>query len=745
MANILSTANSGLIAAQAGLATTGHNIANSATPGFSRQVVVQAAIGGQNEGGGFIGKGTVIILVKRQYSEYLGDQLRTINTAQGQLNSHYTEISRINNLLADPSSGLAPVLQDFFKGVQALAGNTSANPSRQGMLASAESLAGRFQALDGQLKEMRDAVNTQITTSISSINSYAQQIASLNEAIGKAQNAADGQPPNDLLDQRDHLVSELSKEVQVTVVKESVNYNIFIGNGQPMVLGSTPGQLQPIASPNDLAQMEVGYKAGSGKVVMLAESGLPGGKLGGLFEFRAKSLTPAENSLGRIALGLANTFNAQHALGQDQTGAMGGKFFYEAKPVVNPSSFNKGVPVGSPATLDASIANVSALTTSNYSFTRDSAGTYVITRLSDNVDVYSNTALPAAPVDGINFNVTGTMANGDNYIVKPTVNGAASFSVLVKDQAQIAAAAPIKTEYTTTNTGTGAISDGSVDKNFTTGTVSPPVTLAYHSAGSVTPAVGAIVNNGGATVSATLAPPATPTGSDYRLSFAGGNYTITRLSDNASVYSNPTPPAAPIDGMNFNVTGAMAAGDSFLVSADTLTGFPSTLPVTVTNNGVTATYPAGAPVAYTPGATITFGGVSIKITGAPANNDTFTIGPNPSAASDNRNMLLLGALQTANTLGGPANTPVGVGSTTFQGAFGQLVAQIGNKTHELEVTKEAEGKLLSQVTQAQQAESGVNLDEEATNLIRYQQAYQAAAKVMQTVKEMFDVLAALGR
>jgi flagellar hook-associated protein 1 FlgK len=676
MANILSTAQTALIAAQAGLATTGHNIANAKTPGYNRQVVLQAAVSGQNEGGGFIGKGTVIVGVNRVYNEYLADQLRSISTTKGQLDSHYTEAKRINNLLADPTSGLSPVLQDFFKGVQALSGDASLNPSRQGMLASAESLAGRFQSLNGQLQEIRDGINSQITTSVGSINSYAQQIASLNDAIGKAQSAADGAAPNDLLDQRDYLVGELSKETQVSVIKEGTNYSIFIGNGQPMVIGTRASQLQAVPSPTDSTQLQVGYVAGSG-VITLPENSLPGGKLGGVFEFRAKTLDTAQNSLGRIALGLASTFNAQHRLGQDQTGTMGGNFFAEARPVVNANIYNAGIPAGTPAGVDATIADVSKLTTSDYSFARDVSGNYTVTRLSDNAKIYSNAAPPSAPIDGINFTITsGTMANGDNYVVKPTIMGAASFKVLVTDQANIASAVPISTAYSMSNSGTGAIGGAAVDKNFAPSMIGTPVTLNY------------VAN---------------------------------------------VPATVPASGTLNDSTTAPGTGFAF--------------PVKVTVNGASTIYAAGTPVPYTAGATITFGaslpgpppdvgGMSVKITGMPANGDAFTVSANPNAASDNRNMLLLGALQSANTL---VN-----GTTSYQGAFGQLVSQVGNKTHELEVTKSAEDTLLSQVTQAQQSESGVNLDEEAGNLIRYQQAYQAAAKVMQTVKEMFDLLAALG-
>ncbi len=673
MANILSTANSALIAARAGLATAGHNIANSKTPGYNRQLVIQAAIAGQNEGGGFIGKGTQIIAVKRSYNEYLGEQLRSINTVKGQLDSHYAEISRINNLLADPSSGLSPVLQDFFKSVQALTGNASQNPSRQGVLATAESLASRFQRMNGQVQEMRTAVNEQITVGVSNINSYAEQIAKLNEAIGIARGSSNGQEPNDLLDQRDYLVSELSKEIKVSIIEEGDNYNIFVGNGQPMVLGGKASKLATVASPTDDRQLQVGYVAGGGNVIPLTEASLPGGKLGGLFEFRSKTLDSAQNALGRIAVGLAATFNDQHRLGQDQTGAMGGDFFFEARPAVNANRYNTGT-----AAVDATIDDVSKLTTSNYNFGRDANGNYFVTRLSDNATIYSNAAPPAAPIDGINFNITaGAMANGDYFLVKPTINGAASFNVLVKDQANIASAVPIATKYDMTNAGTGAISAGSIDKNFLPAMVTPPVTLTYV-----------------ANVPATTPP--------------------TGTLNNSAAFPG--------------------------------TGFPFEVKVT-SLNGTSTIYPPGTPIPYQQGSTITFGaslagppadvgGISVQISGVPANGDKFTVSANPNAPSDNRNMALLAALQSANTL---AN-----GTTSYQGAFGQLVSQVGNKTHELKVTKAAEDNLLSQVTQTQQSESGVNLDEEATNLVYYQQTYNAAAKLMQTVKEMFDVLTSLG-
>ncbi|HUX30031.1 MAG TPA: flagellar hook-associated protein FlgK [Thiobacillus sp.] len=544
--SILSIGQSALAAAQAGINTTGHNIANAATPGFNRQVVVQSAAQPQSYGFGFMGQGTEVSTVKRVYSEFLGSQVRTAQTTKSGLDSYYTQIKQIDNMLADPASGLSPALQDFFSGTQEMSSNPSSIPARQAALSSAESLASGFQSMAGRLDEIEQGVNSQITSSVSVINGYAKQIAQLNDAIGRAQGAT-GQPANDLLDQRDQLILDLNKETRATVVKQGDGgYNVFIGNGQPLVVGVSTLSLTTVASPTDPERIEVAYQTANGPVI-IGESSLGGGKLGGVLEFRSQTLEPAQQSLDDLAIGLATTFNAQHRLGQDIDGNLGGNFF--------------------------------------------------------------------------------------------SATSASDFSVAITDPRQIAAAAPILAEAASTNSGTGAISPGSVN------TPSPP--------------------------DANLQEPVTIT------------------------FTSPT---------SYNVTG-IGTGD-----------------------------PIG--VSYTPGETITYNGWSVTISGAPADTDTFTVGPNTGGVGDNRNALLLGALQTANTMNG--------GTTTYQGAYSQIVSQIGNKTRELEVTSSAAGNLLSEANLSLQSESGVNLDEEAANLLRYQQAYQAAGKVMQAASEMFDVLLSLG-
>ncbi|MDO8439208.1 MAG: flagellar hook-associated protein FlgK, partial [Telluria sp.] len=360
--NILNIGKTGLFAAQVGLSTTGHNIANANVAGYSRQVVVQASTQAQNLGNGFIGSGTQVAEIKRYSDNFLNAQVRSAQSSKSSLDAFYTQISQVDNLLADTTSGLSPALQDFFKGVQDVSSNPASVASRQALLSTADSLAARFQGLNGRLQEIREGVNNQITSNVTLINSYAAQIASLNEQIAGFSNSVTGQP-NDLLDARDQLVADLNKQVKATVVAGDNNsLTVSIGTGQPLVVGKKSFQLAATVSPTDLTRVQVGYVTGS-KVTVLAESALSGGELGGLFEFRSSTLDRAQNSLGRVAISLAFTFNEQHRLGQDDSGNPGGDFFTQAAAFVGPHTNNA---VTSTTEITAVVSDPTRLTQSDY-------------------------------------------------------------------------------------------------------------------------------------------------------------------------------------------------------------------------------------------------------------------------------------------------------------------------------------------------------------------------------------------
>jgi flagellar hook-associated protein 1 FlgK len=646
--SLLTIGKSGLYAAQAALSTTGHNITNSNVAGYSRQVVVQEsaiAMGGSN---GYIGTGTQIAQVKRYSDEFLNAQVRTAQAQTSGLESYEAQITQIDNLLADTTSGLSPALQDFFSAVQNLTGDRAGVPSRGSLLTSADTLAARFQSMNGRLEEIRKGVNTQITSSVTLVNTYASQIAELNDQIGKLSAGDSLNLPNDLLDKRDQLVMELNKQVKATVMPGDNNMlTVSIGNGQPLVVGADAFQLAAINSPTDQTRVTIGYVTAN-KITPLPENALTGGALGGVLEFRSKSLDLAQNSLGRIALGLAQTFNDQHHLGLDSNGNPGADFFTVAAAEVTKNVNNNQT---STTKISASVADASKLTTSDYKVDFDGSN-YNVIRLSDNKKTIISPFPQTTPqtIDGLDFAVSGTAAAGDNFLVRPTINGAAGLKLALTDVSQVAAAAPIATSAPLTNKGTAKITEGSVDKSYLAAPLSGPVNIAYDS--------------------------------------ASGN----------------------------------------------LTGFPGTQAVTMTVGGVTSTIPAGGSVPFKDGASYTVGGMNFTLTGAPQNGDTFTIARN-TGVGDTRNASLLGDLQSKNILDN--------GSATYQSAYAHIVSAIGNKTREVQVNAEASAAQLEQADKAAQNVSGVNLDEEAANLLKYQQAYQAASKVMQVADTIFNALLAI--
>jgi len=654
--NLLSIGKTGLYAAQAGLSTTGHNIANANVAGYNRQVVVQATAPMLDKGYGFQGTGTQVSQIKRYTDEFLNGQVRTAQASSSALESYHAQISQIDNMLADPTSGLSPSMQDFFKGVQDMAANRASVPSRQSMLSASESLAGRFQALDARLGEIREGVNRTVESSVSQINAYASQIAELNRQISSFA-AAEQNPPNDLLDQRNQLVLELNTQVKATVTQGDANsLTISIGSGQPLVVGQRTFELAAVNSAYDPTRLEVGYVTAGGATVVLGEAGITGGQLGGALEFRSKTLDPAQSALGKVAIGLAVEFNAQHQLGLDQNGQPGGDFFNVAKAWTGAHANNAS---GSDMQVEAIVRDPSQLVDSDYKVEFNGTG-YDVVRLSDNTRRASN-YIPATPpeplvIDGIAFDISGgaTAVAGDEFLVRPTYNGAGGFEVKIKDVASIAAAAPIATSASANNTGNVKISEGKVDASFLGNAPALPLTLRFDGA-----------------------------------------------------------------------TG-------------TLAGLPAGLEVTVTSStGAPLPYDPAAGLPYTDGATYTFGGISITLKGKPDDGDSFGIAGNAGGIGDVRNIGLLGDLQTKNIFNGH--------STTLQSSYAQLVSTVGNKTREVQLNAAAGATLLAQVQGAAQNVSGVNLDEEAANLIKYQQAYQAAGKIMQIAGTLFDTILSIGR
>ena len=442
--NVLNVGKSALTVAQLGIATTGHNIANASTPGYNRQSIVQKAAAAQSFGNGYLGQGAEVGTIVRSYDDVLAKQV--INTTSNQSSSsvYLQGINEVNSLLSDDKAGVSAVMTEFFRSVSAAAANPSDIATRQTVISNAQSLVSRFTAVNSRLDEMRSNINTQVSTSVATINSYASSIADLNEKIKQAFSST-GNPPNDLMDQRDLLVTKISEQIKTTVLPQSDNtYNVSIGNGIPIVLGNQSQDLYAVPNDTDSSRLEVGYGAsGSPKPI---SGSLTGGALGGALQFRDETLDTVQNQLGQLAITFATAFNNQHKQGTDLTGAVGQNLFNIAGPVAISNRNN----TDQSKQASVAITDPSLLTSSNYTLEYVN-GQYNITRQNDKY-VWSNVTLPFNQ-DGITINTnTSSPTNGDSYLIKPTQYAASGLTLAVTDVEKLELADnPSKGESDNTN------------------------------------------------------------------------------------------------------------------------------------------------------------------------------------------------------------------------------------------------------------------------------------------------------
>lgn len=623
MSSMLSTGVSGLMAFQAALDTTSHNISNSATPGFSRQNVDLTAAAPQYSGGGYVGSGVDVTTITRTYNDLIATQVRSSSSSKSQWDAYSGLTDQVNNMFGDSSTGLSSTLQNFFNAFQSVANSPSSSSERQVLLSQAQTLVNQLKSYDSRLNDLNTQVNSQLGSETTTITGLAQSIAALNQQITAATGRG-GQPPNDMLDQRDTLIDQLSTHVNISTIKQSDgSINVFMGTGQALVVGATSAQLSATVDPYDLSR--VGLSLQSNGANTDVTNAITGGAAGGLLSFRTQVLDPARNSLGQVAVTLSDLVNSQQNAGMDLKGALGANMFSVGGVDVLPNKANTGT--AAPAVTRNS--PVSSLTSDNYLLTKTASGWSLQDSTSGAMVTMSGAGTAGSPfvADGMSIVLSGTATTGDRFLIKPTGAAVAGMSVALTDPNGVAAAAPILASAATTNTGSASITQG------------------------------VVVNAANASLRSTV--------------------TIQFLS-----------------------------------------------PTTYTTDGGTTTS------TYTSGQPINLNGWQVIIKGTPATGDVFTVKDNTSGTGDNRNALLLGNLLNKGFLSG--------GATSVNDLVGRWVADVGVKSSQAQANLSIQNSLYSDNISAQQSESGVNLDEEAANLVRYQQAYAAAAQVIATANKLFD-------
>ena len=620
MSDLFSISLSALQAFQTAISVTSNNIANANTPGYADESVNLSAAVPQSDGTAPIGAGVDVTGISRAYSQVSENQYNSSQSGLGQLNSLQTYTNQIDNIIGTTAGGLTPALQNYYNGWSTVANDPTSTAARQALLGQAQSVAASIQSTNGQLQSLNTDINGGITSDVQQINSIAASISTLNQQIVVGTAQAGGQAPNDLVDQRDALVSNLSQIVGVSTTTDSNGaLNVFIGTGQPLVLQGVTTTLTTIPNQYNASQLEISTSTNGNNPI---SSDITSGDLGGLLAARSQAVDPAINQLGQIATALNTSANLQQNSGLDLNGNPGANLFSVGAPTAVASSNNTGT-----ASASVSIApgGIAALTPDNYTL-QYLGGAYSLTDATTGTAVtFTGTGTAANPIsaDGLSIVVAGAPNSGDKFLIQPTANAANGFGVVLTNPSHLAAAAALQSTPAATNTGSAAIG------GFTNPEDEP-------------------------------LPPGT----------------LTVTFPTATTYS-------------INGGAAVALGANNTISLG--------------NNGVGNFWTA-------------------QLSGIPGPGDSFTLQSNAGATGDNTNALASADQQTLGVLSG--------GTISVNAATSALVTGTGSQAQQVNTAQTAQVAVNSQAQQTVQSISGVNLDEEAANLLQWQQAYQASAQAL---------------
>ncbi|MDD0996399.1 flagellar hook-associated protein FlgK [Pseudomonas sp. TNT2022 ID1044] len=665
--SLLNIGMSGLSASHASLVTTGNNISNVDTVGYSRQQTVQNSKNSIQHGNVFIGTGTTLADVRRVYNSYLDAQLQTTTSLNSDAQAYLGQATQVDKLLSDSGTGVTKTLQSFFASLQTLAGNSNDNAARQALLTNAQGLSSRFNAISQQLKQQGSYINDQLGSMAEQVNKLASTVAAYNKKIAEV--SGSGGTPNELLDQRNETIRQLNELVGTQVTETEGRLDIYLGSGQPLVVGDTVNTLRVAPDPADPTRSAIIMDRNGSSVDIT--SVMSGGEMGGLVRYRNEVLTPAVNGLGRIAMVVADQVNKQLGQGLDQNGNFGANLFNNInslKAISERSIANAG---NNPASgnLNVTIKDTSKLAASDYQVTITATG-YNVRRLSDNSDMgnFAFATPPAADpvIDGFSLSInSGTVAVGDSFKITPTRSSAADMTTVMTDTKTLATSAPLTSTKASGNDGTGAVSQ----PNLTTSLdiYDPVQRLEVQTAVKASMPVRMLMTSATA-------------------------YEVFDSKGNSIGTGNIVP------GQNNDLNIAVPYTDA---------------------GGNAKTF-----------------NVAMTVSGSPASGDSFNIAMTAADSTDNRNAQSLLALQTKATIGASATSP----GVSFTEAYGGLVTTVGSLTKQAQLDGTATDTILTGARNARDSLSGVDLDEEAGNLTKYQQYYTASSQIIKTAQEIFSTL-----
>ena len=650
--SILNTAYSGLSAFQNALSVISNNITNATTKGYSRQAIQFIPSLTQKVGNSYMGSGVSVANIIRNSDDFANYQVRTTSSLKSQYEVFYQQAAQVDQLLSQNGAGLSASMQTFFSALSTMNNNPADLSARTPALKQTQLLANQFNTLQTTLNQYQQNSATQIQQSLGQINTITKNIAQLNQQLIAKSDAPD------LLDQRDVLIQQLSQYADISVINQpNGTINVGFGNGQMLVTGTTQSNLSISSSKSD---------SFSTKIMMANQevtSFFASGSIKGILDYEQNVLGKASQMLGQMAIGLAQAFNAQQALGVNANNQLGGNLFtdYNSDAIQKSRAVASAHNPGS-ASLQISIADISQTKISDYELTVVDAANhkYNLIRKSDGTSIPltwdpASAATPATlsvegtgatVIDGLSIRVDAisNLSNNDQFTIAATRGAAGQLNMVLTDPKGFALAAAVSTTVAQTNTGQGSIKLGSV---FNTT---------------------AVTNN-------------------YTITVDNGDPTKYTISGDPTVYS-------------------------LIPGSDNTIYLP-------------------------PGSTSANASYSVVLSGTPNAGDEFKLGFNNGAVGDNRNGLLLANIQQSKLFSG--------GSESIFDRYSNLVADVGADTNDAKLRASSADVVYKQAVNYQSSISGVNLDEEASNLLKYQQAYQAAGKVMQVANDMMNVIFSMMR
>ncbi|GAA5213887.1 flagellar hook-associated protein FlgK [Corallincola platygyrae] len=654
---------SGLLSSQKQLSTTGHNIANVNTEGYTRQRVVQGATPAMWEGGNYFGTGTQVNDVQRTFNKFAYQELVFNQSRLSGAEMFGQKMSELDELLSKVGSGVSSSLNQFYSAVNSVVDTPNDVGVRNVMLSNADSVAFNFNSIRTTLENQLNSLNEDIEVVADRITEIGQQLAALNTDIIAAEANGINNSPNDLLDKRDQLVKELSEYTTTSTVDNGDgSITVFIGNGQTLVTQVNSFQLDVVQGNPDPQQTELVLSNNSGGVVPLRGERM-GGEIGAMFNYRDNSLRNAINELGKTAIAVADSFNQQQSQGLDLDGNVGNDLFRDINDIevarlrMKYDTGNTGNVVG-----NVTINDINQLTGDDYEVQYDlGTNSYTITNLNtgSNQTVVRGAAPFSFSFEGIDFNEeSGAPGDGDTFLLQPTASGAADIRVEIDQPERIAASSIAEVMPNEKNVGTGSVNITNVTgiDNFNVGALAFPYEVQF-------------VN-----------PVAVPGGTQYDI----------EIYDSSGALFSALPAAYDTTAQPVSINVPLAPGQSFDIEI------------------------TGDPVGQLPNAPDSFSVEYVFGTG------------------NNKNAIKMADLQTTKVLNN--------GRSTMFDNFQSLVTEVGAATQTAEINYSTSLALYTQAEERQQSISGVNLDEEASNLLRFQQSYNAAARIITVAGELIDTI-----